>query len=81
MAECKQCGNEYEAKRKTSKYCSAKCKQLAYRNKDRVTPVTVTPLSVTPVIPQSVTVTEQPVYKYGGELTKERQVRAKGFNG
>ena len=31
--KCKQCNNEYEAKRSTSLYCSPKCKQEFYRNR------------------------------------------------
>lgn len=46
MANCVICGAEYKAKRVTSRYCSVKCKQTSYRNKDSVTtkprPVTVT---------------------------------------
>lgn len=55
MAQCKQCGREYEAKRSTSSYCGPKCKQAFYRNRmnnDNVTPVTVSSN-------KSVTVTEQ----------------------
>ena len=29
---CKQCNKEYEAKRSTSRYCSAKCRKLAFQN-------------------------------------------------
>mgnify|MGYP001131798064 CR=1 FL=1 len=28
---CKQCNQEYEAQRSTSKYCSAKCRKLAFQ--------------------------------------------------
>ena len=28
--KCKQCGNEFEAKRSTAKYCGAKCRKLAF---------------------------------------------------
>ena len=28
--QCLQCGNEFEAKRSTAKYCSAKCRKLAF---------------------------------------------------
>lgn len=28
--KCNQCGSEYESKRSTSKYCSAKCRKLAF---------------------------------------------------
>ena len=31
MSKCANCGNEYEPKRKTSKYCSAKCRKLAFQ--------------------------------------------------
>jgi len=30
MAECLNCGNKFEAKRSTAKYCSAKCRKLAF---------------------------------------------------
>jgi hypothetical protein len=30
MAICKTCNEEYKAKRSTSKYCSAKCRKLAF---------------------------------------------------
>ena len=29
--QCKQCGNEYGAERSTSKYCSSKCRKLAFQ--------------------------------------------------
>ena len=32
--ECEQCGNEYEAKRSSSKYCSAKCRKLAFQDEN-----------------------------------------------
>ena len=35
MNKCVVCGKEYEAKRATSKYCSGKCRKLAFQ-KDRV---------------------------------------------
>ena len=56
MANCKQCGQEYEAKRSTSHYCSPKCKQEFYRN--RMKGVTVT--LVTAKETKSVTVTDKP---------------------
>ncbi len=31
MNECVECGKEYEAKRATSKYCSPKCRKLAFQ--------------------------------------------------
>ena len=31
MIECKQCSREYESKRSTSQYCSAKCRKLAFQ--------------------------------------------------
>lgn len=49
MANCKQCGQDYEAKRSTSVYCSPKCKQEFYRNR-MSKPVTVSdakPVTVT----------------------------------
>ena len=33
MANCKQCGKEYESKRSTSSYCSSKCRHEFYRNR------------------------------------------------
>jgi len=30
MAICTNCGKEFEAKRSTAKYCSAKCRKLAF---------------------------------------------------
>lgn len=30
LKECEHCGGEYESKRSTSKYCSAKCRKLAF---------------------------------------------------
>ena len=56
MAECKQCGTDYEAKRSTSSYCSPKCKQEFYRN--RMKGVTVT--LVTAKETKNVTVTDKP---------------------
>lgn len=53
MANCKQCGKEYEAKRNTSHYCSPKCKQEFYRN--RMSTVTPKPVTVRPVKPVTVT--------------------------
>ena len=43
--KCIQCNLDYESKRATSKYCSAKCRVTA--NRDSVTKDSVTPLSVT----------------------------------
>ena len=34
--KCEQCGIEYEAKRSTSKYCSAKCRKLAFHPNGKV---------------------------------------------
>ena len=42
--KCNQCNIEYEPKRKTSIFCSPKCKQASYRNNLSVTHVTVTPV-------------------------------------
>jgi len=49
MNKCEVCGNEYESKRSTSRYCSSKCRVGASRVSvtDSVTKVSVTPLSVT----------------------------------
>ena len=46
--KCKQCGNEFHARRSTAKHCSAKCKQASYRNKPDA-PVTLTPDNVVTV--------------------------------
>ena len=34
--KCKQCNKEYEGKRSTSKYCSAKCRKLAFQTDAKV---------------------------------------------
>ena len=31
MSYCEQCGQQYEAKRSTSKYCGASCRKLAFQ--------------------------------------------------
>lgn len=36
MAKCEQCSKEYEAKRSTSKYCSAQCRKLAFQENGKV---------------------------------------------
>lgn len=52
MAKCLHCGSEFEAKRATARYCSAKCRVKASRSvTDSVTEVSVTPVSVTKVLP------------------------------
>ena len=61
--KCKQCGKEFEPKRKTAQYCSGKCRKLAFcgngkkvsvpgspRLNDNVTDHIVTPHIVTPHI-------------------------------
>ena len=56
--ECINCGKEYEAKRKTSKYCSDQCRVAGNRNKVSVTDeqgVSITPVSVTRTNTVSVT--------------------------
>ena len=58
MANCKQCGTEYNAKRSTSLYCGPKCKQEFYRNR-MSEPVTLSPESVTVTDTGPVTVTEE----------------------
>ncbi|MHC4707542.1 MAG: hypothetical protein ACYS8I_10710 [Planctomycetota bacterium] len=47
---CEVCGKGYEAVRASSRFCSPKCKQKAYRNaKTSNTPsVTLKPVTVTP---------------------------------
>ena len=42
MSKCVQCGKEYESKRSTSRYCSSKCRKLAFQKNDKVSvPVSV----------------------------------------
>jgi len=36
LKKCEQCGNEFEATRETAKYCDAKCRKLAFLEKDKV---------------------------------------------
>ena len=60
-AKCKQCGLEYQALRVTSKYCSAKCRKLAFQVDAVSVPdpgqVSVPELSVPPVsVPVDVSV-------------------------
>ncbi len=45
--KCIICGKDYAAKRATSKYCSAKCRQVSYRNANVTESVSVTPEPVT----------------------------------
>ena len=68
MSKCVQCGKEYEAKRSTSSYCSAKCKQEFYRNRITVTPVTVKSVSVTDDTVKSFSVTDLEKCRYCGVL-------------
>lgn len=56
MAKCLNCGDEYEAKRSTSAYCSSKCKQEFYRNRMKGVKVTLVTADET----KSVTVTDRP---------------------
>ena len=44
--KCKQCNNEYKAKRSTSKYCSAKCRKLAFQVDAKVSVPANKPVSV-----------------------------------
>ena len=32
--KCEVCGREFESKRKTARYCSAKCRKLAFQGKE-----------------------------------------------
>lgn len=44
--KCIQCNQEYEAKRSTSQYCSAKCRKLAFREQAKnAKPGTVIPIT------------------------------------
>lgn len=46
MNKCKQCSEEYEAKRSTSTYCSDKCRKLAFQGtEDSVPSVSVPTVS------------------------------------
>lgn len=65
MNKCVICGKEYESSRTTSKYCSVKCKQSGYRNKQgkvSVTNVTVTDDKVTVTRDAKYRLTESKVY-------------------
>ena len=42
MAICKNCGKEFEAKRSTAKYCSAKCRKVAFLSVPEEQPINVT---------------------------------------
>lgn len=64
IAECKQCLSGYNAKRSTSLFCSSKCKQEFYRN--RIKPVTVTPVTLKPK-PVTVSVSVTNPCKYCGK--------------
>jgi len=46
MAICEQCGKVFSAKRATARYCSAKCRKLAFRDSARVSVPGVKSLSV-----------------------------------
>lgn len=56
MRKCLECGKEYEAKRSTSKYCSGKCRKLAFQSNDRVS---------VPIV-KEVSVLDKPKCKYCG---------------
>jgi hypothetical protein len=63
MAICKQCGQEFEAKRVTAQYCSAKCRKLAFQADAKIS----VPIVSVPVI--SDTVTDKPkVKKFGKDI-------------
>lgn len=47
MAKCLNCGNEFEAKRATAKYCSAKCRKLAFQKDGKVSVLGVSVLEQT----------------------------------
>ena len=38
MTKCIICNKEFEAKRKTAKFCSSKCRKLAFQNKENSVP-------------------------------------------
>ena len=78
MANCKQCGQEYEAKRSTSHYCSPKCKQEFYRN--RMTPVTVTPVTLRDAKPVTVTSPKRSPLDYEPQTNEEANKVLRGIN-
>ena len=39
MKVCSKCGRQYEARRKTSKYCSDACRKKAFRERDSWVPM------------------------------------------
>src|SRR3990167_7046646 len=60
--QCIQCKKEYESKRKTARFCSSKCRLLAFRTfNDSVSKDSVSPLSVSsePVTDKPVSVTPE----------------------
>lgn len=70
--KCKNCGKEFEAKRKTAKYCSAKCRKLAFHK--------VSVLSVPSVsVPINPTVAEvMAMDKYQVKVLLDSWARGKG---
>ena len=47
-AICACCGGDFEAKRKTAKWCSAECRQKGYRRREAGLPENVVTLGVVP---------------------------------
>ena len=77
IAECKQCLQEYDAKRSTSLFCSPKCKQTFYRN--RMRPVTVTPVTLTPTVTDASTSCSSGLAGITGKSTPKRGEDIKCF--
>ena len=87
--QCIQCNKVFEAKRSTAKYCSAKCRKLAFLENGKKVSV---PESVRPIITkaeqhvdasqiQTVRALHHHIYqRLPGVLSKDRQVGKKGFN-
>lgn len=41
IGRCKECGNEFELKRQSARFCSGKCRTRAYRERKRLGKVSV----------------------------------------
>jgi hypothetical protein len=68
MAKCLNCGLEFEAKRGTAKFCSNRCRKLAFQRKSKVSvPAVLSVLGIT--VPEngkvSVSVVSVPGFKVG----------------
>lgn len=66
MNKCEQCGKDYEAKRATSRFCSAKCRKLAFQQNGKVSVPDDKPVSVPiAVIPKIQNTPEFTILNYG----------------